>query len=197
MSEVRVKGLADLNKFLQQLPAKIEQNILRGALREGAKVIETHAKANVPVDTGRLRESIRVSVRARRGRVTASIKAGGPTKKRIGTKKSGGVSVQYDNAYYAKWVEFGTAAHKIMAKYAKSLVLRPNARASSGFAKRWMRGELLVEGVDHPGARPKPYMRPALHSGAQDAVVAAAEYMKKRLQTKHGLDTSGVEVEAQ
>lgn len=197
MSEVKVKGLADLNRFLQQLPAKIEAGVLRGALRAGAEVVADAARANVPVDTGRLRDSIRVSTRLRRGRVIATIKAGGPTKKRIGSKKSGGVKVQYDNAYYATWVEFGTAAHKIAAKYAKALVLRPNARASSGFGGRWMRAGLIVEGVDHPGSRPKPFMRPALHGRSGDAVVAAAVYMRKRLATKHGLtQAADVEIEA-
>lgn len=197
MSEVRVKGLADLNRFLQQLPAKVEANVLRGALKAGAQVISDAAKANVPVDTGRLRDSIRVSVRLRRGRVIASIKAGGPTKKRIGSKKSGGIKVMYDNAYYATWVEYGTAAHKIAAKYAKALVLRPNKRATLGVAKRWMRGELIVEGVDHPGSKPRPYMRPAMHNKAGAAVMAAAEYMRKRLASKHGLTAAAdVELEA-
>ena len=36
MSNVHIKGGAELNKFLQQLPAKIEQSVLRGALRAGA-----------------------------------------------------------------------------------------------------------------------------------------------------------------
>jgi len=51
--------------------------------------------------------------------------------------------------------------------------------------------------VQHPGSRPKPFMRPALDGRAQDAVVAAAQYMKRRLATKNGLDTSSVEIEAE
>ena len=38
-------------------------------------------------------------------------------------------------------------------------------------------------------------MRPALDSQATRAVVAAGEYIKRRLATKHGLDTSGVMIE--
>jgi hypothetical protein len=38
-------------------------------------------------------------------------------------------------------------------------------------------------------------MRPALDAQASAAVVAAAEYMKDRLATKHGLDTSDVVIE--
>lgn len=61
MADVKVKGLADLNKFLQQLPAKVEQSVLRGALRAGANVVMAEAKANVPVDSGQLRDGLKVS----------------------------------------------------------------------------------------------------------------------------------------
>ncbi len=163
MSEVRVKGLADLNKFLQQLPAKMEQNVMRGALRAGANVVMAEAKANVPVDSGQLRDGLKVSTSSRRGRVTAKVKATGK------------------HAFIAPWLEYGTAAHKITAKKGKGLFF----------------GGLFVKGVQHPGSRPKPFMRPALDGRAQDAVVAAAQYMKRRLATKNGLDTSSVEIEAE
>ena len=165
MSDVRVKGLSDLNKFLQQLPAKVEQSVLRGALRAGANVVMAEAKANdwFPVDSGLLRDGLKVTTNSRRGRVTAKVKATGK------------------HAFIAPWLEYGTAAHKITAKKGKGLFF----------------GGLFVKGVQHPGSRPKPFMRTALDGGAQDAVVAAAEYMKRRLATKNGLDTSSVEIEAE
>mgnify|MGYP000753553713 FL=1 len=163
MADVKVKGLADLNKFLQQLPAKVEQSVLRGALRAGANVVMAEAKANVPVDSGQLRDGLKVSTNSRRGRVTAKVKATGK------------------HAHIAPWLEYGTAAHKITAKKGKGLFF----------------GGLFVKGVQHPGARPKPFLRPALDGRAQDAVVAAAQYMKRRLATKNGLDTSSVEIEAE
>ena len=163
MSDIRVKGLADLNKFLQQLPAKVEQSVLRGALRAGANVVMAEAKANVPVDSGQLRDGLKVSTNSRRGRVTAKVKATGK------------------HAHIAPWLEYGTAAHKITAKKGKGLFF----------------GGLFVKGVQHPGARPKPFLRPALDGRAQDAVVAAAQYMKRRLATKNGLDTSSVEINAE
>ena len=163
MSNVHIKGGAELNKFLQQLPAKIEQSVLRGALRAGANVVMAEAKANVPVASGQLRDGLKVSTSSRRGRVTAKVKATGK------------------HAHIAPWLEYGTAAHKIVAKSKKGLFF----------------GGLFVKGVQHPGARPKPFLRPALDGRAQDAVVAAAQYMKRRLATKNGLDTSSVEIEAE
>ena len=160
MSNVHIKGGAELNKFLQKLPAKIEQSVLRGALRAGANVVMAEAKANVPVDSGQLRDGLKVSTSSRRGRVTAKVKATGK------------------HAHIAPWLEYGTAAHKITSK-----------------GKGLFFGGLFVKGVQHPGSRPKPFMRPALDGRAQDAVSAAARYMKQRLATKHGLDTSGIEVD--
>jgi len=160
MSNVHIKGGAELNKFLQQLPVKIEQSVLRGALRAGANVVMAEAKANVPVDSGQLRDGLKVSTSSRRGRVTAKVKATGK------------------HAHIAPWLEYGTAAHKITAK-----------------GKGMFFGGLFVKGVQHPGSRPKPFMRPALDGRAQEAVSAAARYMKKRLATKHGLDTAGIEVD--
>ena len=85
------------------------------------------------------------------------------------------------HAYVAHWVEFGTAPHYIKPKKAKALAV------AGGFS----------EVVHHPGARPYPFMRPALDSQAQNGVVAAAEYMKKRLATKEGLDTADIDIEVE
>lgn len=103
MSELNVKGLAELDKLLKELPAKVEGNIMRGAMRAGAKVFEDRAKQMVPVKSGQLRDSIKVSTRSKRGRVSATVTAGG--------KK----------AFYAHMVEFGTARHFIKPKSRKSL----------------------------------------------------------------------------
>lgn len=161
MSEVNITGLKELQAFLDQLPAKVEANIMRGALRAGANVVKAEAQANVPVKTGALKAGLKVSTRSRRGVVTASVKAGGK------------------HGYIAKWIEFGTAAHFIKPKTAKSLFF----------------AGLFSDGVDHPGSRPKPFMRPALDSQAQSALQAVGEAIKKRLN-KEGLNASGVEMEA-
>lgn len=169
MSETTVKGLADLQKVLDTLPAKIESNIMRGAMRAGSNVIMKESKQRVPVAppnqenqrlyggrTGLLRDSIKVSTNVRNGRVTASVKAGGKDKK-------GG------DAYYAHFVEWGTKPHVIKAKYGRMLAIG-------------------VAMVNHPGARPKPFMRPALDTQTGRALQAVREYIRTRLATKHGID---------
>jgi HK97 gp10 family phage protein len=154
-----IKGGKELQEFLDQLPAKMEANIMRSALRQGANVIKEEAKANVPVESGDLRDSLRVSTRSKRGVVTASVKAG--------NKK----------AWYWRFVEFGTAAHKIAGK-------------KGGFLSF---GGLFAKSVQHPGARPKPFMRPALDAKANAAIQAVGDQIRKRL-TKQGLNAPDIQV---
>lgn len=181
MSElVHVKGLEDLQKLLDILAPRIEKNIMRGALRAGANVIKKEAQNNVPVGpaskegarlygayAGALRDSVRVSTKSKRGKVTATVKAGGKTKK--------GADV-----FYAHMVEYATSSHVIKSKPGKALKF----------------GNVTVKEVAHPGTKSQPFMRPALDARAQDAVIAAGNYIKQRLSTKNGLDTSGITIEA-
>ena len=104
MTDIKVTGLAGLQALLDELPARVEGNVVRGGLRAAAKVVETEAKRLCPVGkTGDLRDSIRVSLRSKHGRISATVKAGDA------------------KAYYAHMVEFGTARHWIKPKNRKSL----------------------------------------------------------------------------
>ncbi len=158
---VHVKGLSDLQAFLDQLAPKVERNIMRGALRAGMKPIQEDAKQHAAVASGLLRDGLKISTRAKGGTVTASLKSTGK------------------HGFLAHWIEFGTTAHTITAKNMKSLSV----------------GGMFFQSVDHPGAKAHAFMRPALDARAQDAVVAAGNYIKDRLSTKEGLDTSDVMIE--
>jgi len=109
-NELHVSGMSELDSLLKELPAKIEGNIMRGAVRAGAKVMEARAKELVPVDDGDLRDSIKVRAKSKRGQVSATVRAG--------SKK----------AFYAHMVEFGTARHFIKPKKRKSLFFAGIAR---------------------------------------------------------------------
>jgi HK97 gp10 family phage protein len=159
MSEFEVKGLSELQAMLDEMPAKIEQNIVRGGLRAGAKVMLQDAQERCPVSApsggnakyggyeGALRDSLRISMRSRRGRVMASIKAGNKI------------------AYYAHMVEFGTASHFIKPAGSGSLFL----------------GGVFVKRIDHPGAARHPFMRPAMDGKAAQSVDAMADYCRERI----------------
>jgi len=159
-----VKGLADLQKFLDELPAKMEANVMRGGLRAGMNVIKPVAKAGVHSISGEVSNGLRVGTRRKGKIVMAYLKAGGK------------------HAFIAHMLEFtGAVAHVIRAQKGKALAI----------------GGGLYQSIAHPGFKAKPFMRPALDSQASAAVVATGEYIKKRLVTKHGLDTSAVEISAE
>jgi HK97 gp10 family phage protein len=179
-----IKGGAELQKFLDQLPAKMEANVMRSALRAGAKVIADEAKANVPVKDGDLRDSIKVSTRLSRGVVTATVKAG--------SKK----------AWYWRFVEFGTASHYISVQESEKPI---NTRRGANFGKAVsmttinrnvlrIGSRFIGPTVMHPGAKARPFMRPALDGKANDALEAVGEAIKKRL-TKQGIDAKGIDID--
>lgn len=159
MSTLKIDGLAQLNKLLKELPAKIETNIMRGALREGSKQFLQRARDEVPVKSGKLRKSLRVSARVRQGKVTATMTAGNKV------------------AFYAHMIEFGTASfysgsgESVGAPYE----IKPNGKALKS-------GDNYFGKITQPGVKPQPFMRPAYDEGSADAIKAVAEYIKKRLE---------------
>jgi hypothetical protein len=191
---VHVKGLAQLQTFLSTLPVKMEKNIMRGALRAGAKPILADAKMRVRKRSGATAASMRISTMARGGRVIARVIAGKAT---------------YGNVPI--WLEYGTRPHLIsVGDENKPINARLSARrgslvrvsiATMNRAARAL-GSLVIGGrfvgpvIHHPGSRAFPFMRPAADARATDAVVATGRYIRTRL-TKSGLSAAAaVNVEA-
>ena len=164
---IRIRGGKELSQFLQQLPLRIEKNIMRSALRAGAGVIAKEAKNNVPIKYGKLKKSIRTGSNAKKGHVEAYLLAGGRSNKKEKDK----------SAFYATFVEFGTAAHIIKGK--DGGMLRFTAKDGKS---------IQTPQVSHPGATAKPFMRPALDTKATDAVEAVAKRIRELL-TKQGINT--------
>jgi HK97 gp10 family phage protein len=181
---INVRGLSDLQKLLNTLPAKIEANVMRGALREGAKVVLAEAKANVPVNTGTLKDGLKISTGIKRGVVTAKIKATGK------------------HAHLAPWIEFGTRSHAIKVREDDKALNRKLSvkrgklvRVSMTAVNRSLRlGGIFRDVVMHPGTPSRPFMRPALDGRAGEALKAMGEYIKKRLASKHGIDTADITI---
>tara|TARA_B110000971_G_scaffold121477_1_gene124380 strand:+ start:63 stop:542 length:480 start_codon:yes stop_codon:yes gene_type:complete len=156
-----VKGLAELQAVLNKLPAKLEKNIMRSAMRQGANVVMKKARQNIiadgSVETGLMRKGIKTRTKTKRGTIIASVKATGK------------------HAYLANWIEYGVEPHSI----------KKGAKLASG------KGQ---DGRPHPGFAPKPFLRPALDTEFQAATVAIGNTIKKRLKTKHGIDTPMIEI---
>jgi HK97 gp10 family phage protein len=145
------KVLANNRELLKKFKRETEEILNKAALET-----QDVAKGLVPVDTGRLRVSIKVT---RPSRLTRD------------------VSTDVD---YAGDVEFGTSAHDITPKSGKFLVFRGGPIAQewspdsgggrmlyrSGKTGRAVkskkRGEMIfAKKVRHPGTSARPYMRPA------------------------------------
>lgn len=150
---LHIEGADELLRRLKQLPSKLHRNILRGALRAGAKKIKEDAERRVPVDTGFLKKTIRIRGGSNRmllsSTVTAQVVAGSsPTM----------------DAFYAHMVEGGTQPHLIEA-YKRPLFF----------------GGRYANSVMHPGTPPRPFMRPALEQNASEALAETGRYIEKRL----------------
>lgn len=166
-SEVNIKGLKELDDLLKTLPANIQNNVTRGAIRSGLNEIGGIAKNILAADghvvTGNLRKSIRVSFKRKSeefGWMRGNLKAG--------DKK----------AWYSHIIEFGsgsfyagTGSGSVKAPYE----IKARTRKSLFF------GGKMRESVIHPGVKPSPFMRPAMDSGHKRAIERFAEYVAKRL----------------
>lgn len=173
-----VTGLKELDAILKTLPAKVEGNVMAGALRAGQTVFLKGAAAELQaagaVDTGELLRSLRIRLQTRSKRfgwVRVSLKAGGKT------------------APHAHLVEFGTASYytgsgRSVRKPYKIKPKKGNKLGALAF------GGKVVEEVTHPGARPVPFMRRSVDKHQQAALDATMTYLRKRIPkevTKAGM----------
>ena len=152
MDRVGISGGADLAKALAEFPVKLEVQVMAQALRGGAKVIESAARANVPVASGDLRASIKIRRRTnkRTGYVNLLVTAGDR------------------KAWYAHIVEFGSGS-RYTGTGSKSKRAPDKIRAKKGKALLIAGGAMLRE-VTHPGARANAFMRRAFDAQGEAAV---------------------------
>lgn len=152
-----IGGTQEVVDFLEALPGKIQRNVQRTALRAGAKVMLEEVKQRIPVASGELARSARISTAAKGATASASVKVGNAT------------------AWYAHLVEFGTRPHVIRAAPGSALNVngtvtksvqhpgtqgRPFMRpaADAGFARAVaayrdkLRQRLTRQGLNNPGS---------------------------------------------
>ncbi len=95
-----VHGVETELRKLAGFPLKIQQRVVAGALRAGASVMRKTIKPRVPVRTGELAATLRISTGRRAGLTVSAVKIG---------KRSKGV-------FYAAFVLGGTKAHRIASQ---------------------------------------------------------------------------------
>ncbi len=126
----KIKGLDRLNRKLAKLPAVAKQ-MIRQAMEAKANEIVAMMKNLVPVDDGTLRDSIGWTWgKAPKGSLTlASVQATGDSDMTL-TIYAGN-----KEAFYARWVEFGTARHENGGLFAGSI--HPGTTAQPFFFVSW------------------------------------------------------------
>lgn len=149
--EVKVQGLAEIERKLKQLPQRIGTNAMRRALRKGANVIRDAARANAKrIDDPGTSEQIGKNIVVQGGGRKRENQAGGPMVRvgvlggardmgAYGELKGKGSGNPGGDTWYWRLIEFGTSRF-----------------------------------------RAQPFMRPAMNEKAQAAFdVAAAEAVKQ------------------
>lgn len=147
-----ISGMRELDLALSSFPEKLQRKALANSLRAAGRVIRNIARQNVPVKSGALSRSIRVTIKRKQGVMIARIIAGRRAKK--------------GDPFYAWMVEGGTKAHEIRPKGKKSLFL----------------AGLFAEQINHPGAEAKPFLGPALTEGADMALLMMGEALASEIE---------------
>jgi hypothetical protein len=146
-----MKGAAEVDKLLQQLPVEVEIKILRNGLNAGARVIRDEARSRVHKKSGKLSRAIKTAsgTDPAAGQVTSKVKLRG------------------EHSFLGIFMEYGVLPHLIWASKGKgSLVIN---------------GVAIGKRVQHPGHAAFPFMRPALDAKAGEAVQAVAGYLARYL----------------
>jgi len=159
---VTVRGRSEVRRFIARLPSEIETKLLRGAGRAAANVIADEATERCI--SSEVRGAIKVRVGSGEGRVTAK------------------VQVKGKGAYIAPWLEYGTDPHFISVDESQR-----NGMSIGRINDQHKAGSLVINGnfvgkmVLHPGAKPHPFLRPALDIKAGEAIAAAQGYINARV----------------
>ena len=138
-----VQGIADLNNKVAAIPARVEARA-RAAMEKGADELVAMMKRLVPVDDGDLRDSI--------GWTWGDAPAGAKVIAQSDVGERGLKITIYagsEKAYYAAWVEFGTAPHNV---------------ALGGGTVAGVKQAAAGEGNGHPGSRAQPFFFPSYRS---------------------------------
>lgn len=92
-----IKGLKEIIDKLNALPPKLENKIVRAAVRKGANQIRDLARSKVSVDTGNIKKSIVTVGHKENGKIAVKVT--------IRQRKSKNAK----RVFYAKFLEFGTS----------------------------------------------------------------------------------------
>lgn len=162
------KGRAGVDRYFDQARDRIRP-LLRGAARAGATVIADRAKENT--QSSEVRAAVKIATRQEETRMVGLVQLKGP------------------GAYLAPWEEYGTSAHFISVDESQRggrSIGRINRLAKEPDSSHSLviGGAFVGTTVLHPGARPHPFLRPALDTEEVEAQRAAQSYINARVSRR-------------
>jgi HK97 gp10 family phage protein len=139
----KIEGLDRLNRKLARLPI-VAQRKIRDAMSDGADEIVAMMKALVPVDSGDLKDSIAWTWgSAPKGALTLATVRGRGIRS-TGSENTITIYAGNSEAWYARFVEFGTAAHTAGGMFAGATI--PAIPASPFFFVSYRANRKRVKG---------------------------------------------------
>lgn len=140
---VKIIGLAKLEKKLKRLPEAAQREI-RAAMEASAEDIVRLARSLVPKESMKLHDSIGWTWGAP---PQGALTLGKIARSALGKDLTITIFAGDDEAFYARWVEFGTAPHSL-------------AKGADRSARMGL-GKLQGGNLQHPGAGARPFFYPA------------------------------------
>lgn len=142
-----IKGFEQISRKLKNLEKKAGNRIVRRGAAKMAQVVRKEMRRNAPRKSGKLNKELRYKVsRDRRGGFTAKVGA-------------------FNDAFYAKFLEDGTKAHKISGKKGGRLRINGNVRPQA----------------NHPGTRGTKFLSKSFQASRKRAIEEAGKIMMKEL----------------
>jgi hypothetical protein len=155
--------LTDFDRFLDTLPGRMVRSIIKGGMLEMANVVADEARALAPKESGEMANAIEAVV-------TVS-----------GTEVRSKVRLTGMNAMKGIWAEFSTAAH-VINKSGPGSTSKKGAKPGKGSLV--INGQFAGPTVNHPGARAKPFMRPAADIAMDRALAAGAGHIRSSIERR-------------
>ena len=143
---VHVEGAKELIAALDQMDKRARDKIVKAAARRVLKPVLAKTREIVPVDRGDLKASLALSVRSRKGVISAGVR----TTKRVRRRKG---QERLIDGFYGMFVEHG---HKI----AVGGILKKRKRAGVAWGWRWRKVKSQY-GEQRGEVAPRPFIRPA------------------------------------
>jgi HK97 gp10 family phage protein len=166
----KIDGLGPMLRQLDRLKRGTRNKILRRAVSKASRIVLKAAKANCPQDTGALKRSLDIKLATYENGVVGVI---GPSMAVVKDRKTGqmvqtrlGKWLAQNNLanrpeYYAHLVEFGTRPHSVASG--------DRLGRTVGGKLKDKPGKQTTGAAMNPGAKAKPFLRPAWDT-SRDAV---------------------------